>query len=81
MDCTTGDFQKINKKGNRYGETYQYPSKKAMKKMKRTVKESINQRYLLAKNRRRIDKSSKSQNNGMEEHIIKQGMTKSGCGQ
>ena len=42
-------FSKINKKGNRYGETYQYPSKKAMKKMKRTVKESINQRYLLAK--------------------------------
>ena len=42
-------FSKINKKGNRYGETYQYPSKKAMKKMKRTVKESINQRYLLIK--------------------------------
>ena len=42
-------FLKINKKGNRYGETYQYPSKKAMKKMKRTVKESINQRYLLVK--------------------------------
>ena len=42
-------FSKINKKGNRYGETYQYPSKKAMKKMKRTVKESINQRYLLVK--------------------------------
>ena len=42
-------FSKINKKGKRYGETYQYPSKKAMKKMKRTVKESINQRYLLAK--------------------------------
>ena len=42
-------FSKINKRGNRYGETYQYPSKKAMKKMKRTVKESINQRYLLAK--------------------------------
>ena len=42
-------FSRINKKGNRYGETYQYPSKKAMKKMKRTVKESINQRYLLVK--------------------------------
>lgn len=42
-------FSKINKKGKRYGETYQYPSKKAMKKMKRTVKESINQRYLLVK--------------------------------
>ena len=42
-------FSKINKKGNRYGETYQYPSKKAMMKMKRTVKESINQRYLLVK--------------------------------
>lgn len=42
-------FSKINKKGNRYGETYQYPSKKAMKKMKRTVKESINQRHLLVK--------------------------------
>lgn len=42
-------FSKINKKGNRYGETYQYPSKKAMKKMKRNVKESINQRYLLVK--------------------------------
>ena len=42
-------FSRINKKGNRYGETYQYPSKKAMKKMKRTVKESVNQRYLLVK--------------------------------
>lgn len=42
-------FSKINKKGNRYGETYQYPSKKAMKKMKQTVKETINQRYLLVK--------------------------------
>lgn len=42
-------FSKINKRGNRYGETYQYPSKKAMKKMKRTVRETINQRYLLVK--------------------------------
>lgn len=42
-------FSKINKRGNRYGETYQYPSKKAMKKMKRIVKENINQRYLLVK--------------------------------
>ncbi|MCI6467558.1 MAG: group II intron reverse transcriptase/maturase [Faecalicatena sp.] len=42
-------FSKINKRGNRYGETYQYPSKKAMKKMKQTVKETINQRYLLVK--------------------------------
>ena len=42
-------FSKINKKGHRYGETYQYPSKKAMKKMKQTVKENINQRYLLVK--------------------------------
>lgn len=42
-------FSKINKRGNRYGEMYQYPSKKAMKKMKRTVKEIINQRYLLVK--------------------------------
>ena len=36
-------------RGKLYQETYQYPSKKAMKKMKRTVKESINQRYLLVK--------------------------------
>ena len=42
-------FSKINKKGYRYGEIYQYPSKKAMKKMKQTVKENINQRYLLVK--------------------------------
>ena len=42
-------FSKINKRGYRYGETYQYPSKKAMKKMKQTVKDKINQRYLLVK--------------------------------
>lgn len=42
-------FSKINKRGYRYGETYQYPSKKAMKKMKQTVKDNINQRYLLVK--------------------------------
>ena len=42
-------FSKINKRGNRYGETHQYPSKKAMKKMKRIVKENVNQRYLLVK--------------------------------
>ena len=42
-------FTRINKRGNRYGETYQYPSKKAMKKMKQSIKETINQRYLLAK--------------------------------
>ena len=42
-------FSKRNKRGIRYGETYQYPSKKAMKKMKQTVKETINQRYQLVK--------------------------------
>ena len=42
-------FSKINRRGYRYGETYQYPCKKAMKKMKQTVKENINQRYLLVK--------------------------------
>lgn len=42
-------FSRINRKGYRYGETYQYPSRKAMRKMKQTVKENINQRYLLIK--------------------------------
>ena len=37
------------RKGQLYKETYQYPNRKAMKKMKRTVKESINQRHLLVK--------------------------------
>ena len=42
-------FSKRNKRGIRYGETYQYPSKKAMKKMKQTVKETINWSYVKKK--------------------------------
>ncbi len=49
-------FSKRNKRGIRYGETYQYPSKKAMKKMKQTVKETINQRYQLVKTEEELRK-------------------------
>lgn len=42
-------FSKIRKEGNPYGELTQYPSKKAMKKIKETVKENVNQRYLLVR--------------------------------
>ncbi len=41
-------FTKTRKDGRPYGELYQYPCKKAMKKIKRVVKESINNRSLLA---------------------------------
>ena len=40
-------FHKQRKNGTEYMETYQYPSKKAMKKMKRVIKENINQRHWL----------------------------------
>jgi len=42
-------FGKIRKDGKPYGELCQYPSKKAMKKIKGIVKETINRRYLLVK--------------------------------
>ena len=42
-------FHKLRKDGKQYIETYQYPSKKAMKKMKLVIKENVNQRYLLPK--------------------------------
>lgn len=40
-------FNKTRKDGRPYGELYQYPCKKAMKKIKRIVKENINSRRLL----------------------------------
>lgn len=42
-------FSKQRKDGRRYGELYQYPSKKAMKKIKGSVKENVNQRFLLVR--------------------------------
>lgn len=49
-------FTRVNKRGNWYGKTYQYPSKKAMKKMKQGIKETINQRYLLIKSEEELIK-------------------------
>lgn len=40
-------FHKHKKNGTQYMETYQYPSKKARKKMKKAIKENINQRRWL----------------------------------
>ena len=40
-------FHKRRKDGREFIETYQYPSKRAMRKMKHTIRENINQRYLL----------------------------------
>lgn len=42
-------FSRLRKDGRRYGELYQYPSKKAMKKMKGIIKENVNQRFLLVR--------------------------------
>jgi RNA-directed DNA polymerase len=42
-------FTKKKRNGKPFGETYQYPSKKAMKKMKSVIKENINQRNKLPK--------------------------------
>lgn len=49
-------FSKIRKNGRPYGELYQYPSKKAMKKIKSDVRENINQRFLLVKSEEDIIK-------------------------
>ena len=40
-------FTKMKKNGASFGETYQYPSKKAMRKMKLAIRENINQRNKL----------------------------------
>lgn len=49
-------FTKMKKNGTPYGEVFQYPSKKAMKKMKSTIKENINQRHLLPKSEEELIK-------------------------
>ncbi|WMJ86852.1 group II intron reverse transcriptase/maturase [Anaerocolumna sp. MB42-C2] len=49
-------FTKVKKNGTPYGETYQYPSKKAMKKMKTAIKENINQRNLLPRSEEELIK-------------------------
>jgi RNA-directed DNA polymerase len=49
-------FTKMKKNGKPYGETYQYPSKKAMKKMKSAIKENINQRNKLPKSEEELIK-------------------------
>ena len=41
----------------RYQETYQYPSRKAMKKMKAVIKENVNRRALLVKDEEEIIKN------------------------
>lgn len=38
------------RQGRKYKETYQYPSRKAMKKMKTAIKRNVNRRALLVKN-------------------------------
>lgn len=49
-------FTKMRKNGTLYGDTFQYPSKKALKKMKSTIKENINQRHLLPKSEEELIK-------------------------
>lgn len=41
-------FHKLRKNGKPFIETYQYPCKRAMKKMKRIMKENVNQRHWLS---------------------------------
>lgn len=50
-------FNKIRKDLRPYGELYQYPSKKAMKKMKAAIKESINNRRKLTSNEEELIKT------------------------
>lgn len=49
-------FTKRKKNGMPYGETYQYSSKKAMRKMKLAIKENINQRNKLPKSEEALTK-------------------------
>lgn len=42
-------FRKLRKDKRPYGELYQYPSKKAMKKMKNMIKDTVNKRNVLTK--------------------------------
>jgi group II intron reverse transcriptase/maturase len=50
-------FNKLRKDKRPYGELYQYPSKRAMKKMKNTIKETINKRYVLSKSIKELVKT------------------------
>ena len=50
-------FTKTRKDGRKYGDTYQYPTRKAMKKMKQTIKKNVNQRYLLTRTEEELIKN------------------------
>ena len=59
-------------KGQLYKETYQYPSRKAMKKMKAEIKKNVNGRSLLVAKGRGFNKESKSENHRLEELLFHQ---------
>ena len=59
-------------KGQLYKETYQYPSRKAMRKMKVEIKRNVNSRSLLIAKEEGFNKESKSENHRLEELLFHQ---------
>ena len=60
------------RKGQLYKETYQYPNRKAMKKMKAEVKRNVNRRSLLVAKEEDLIKNLNPKNHRMEELLFDQ---------
>ena len=59
-------------KGQLYKETYQYPSRKAMKKMKAEIKKNVNGRSLLVAKEEDLIKNTNTENHRLEELLFHQ---------
>lgn len=59
------------RQGNRFQEIYQYPSQKAMKKMKATIKPNLNRRSLLVAREEDLIKNLNPKITGWRNYYVK----------